>query len=119
MTIVDLPTARGVRDGWRARRAHQRRIGNSLSVTRLNDVIGKAHGYALQIDGGRHDEAAFYIAIQIVNDTNLLHVGSEVVIHRAEAFLQRNAGSDGGREDNGAETDANQHFTQGEAGDIL
>src|SRR5205085_11141644 len=49
----------------------------------------------------------------------LLHLRAEVVVHGGKALLKRNAGSNGGSENDGTEAETDQHFTKGEAGDCL
>ncbi len=115
--VIDLPAARCICDSRRAWHPDTLWVRNRLGIAGLNNVLRHAHGDALQINRGGHDQTALHIAVQVIDDTDLLHLRAEIVVHRVEALLQRNAASDGGRENDGAEAETDQHFTKGEAGD--
>src|SRR5437879_12766936 len=70
---------------------------------------------ALQIDRSRHDKSALHIAIEIIDDANLLHVGREIIIDGVKTFLEANRRRDHRRKNNGADSQSYRYFNESEA----
>ena len=68
----------------------------------MDEIGWQRYRDALQIDGSRYGQASFHIAIEVIDNANLLHLGREVVVDCIQRLLQGN----GGRHDSGQDNSA-------------
>ena len=66
-------------------------------------------------DAAPLSDTAFYVAVKVIDDANLLHMRREEVVDRIKTLLQTDRRSDGGSKNDRADCERSRCFNEGEA----